>query len=96
MTIPRIVRYAQHAFPALSVWFDVHRLGRRYHVPVLDPLTKIDIPHHGWFFVGAYDAEVPTDGLRDYAAEQWNRYTRPGRPSRYARTKSGEQIVYFE
>lgn len=88
--------YASHAFPALSVWFDVHRLGRRYHVPVLDPLPKIDIPHHGWFFVGAYDAEVPTDGLRDYAAEQWNRYTHSGRPSRYARTKSGEQIVYFE
>lgn len=90
--------YAPHAFPALSVWFDVRRLGRRYPVPVpvLEPLAKIDIPHHGWFFVGAYDAEVPTDGLRDYAAEQWNRYTHPGRPSRYARTKSGEQIVYFE
>lgn len=88
--------YAPHAFPALSVWFDVHRLGRRYHVPVLDPLPKIDIPHHGWFFVGAYDAEVPTDGLRDYAAEQWNRYVHPDRPSRYARTRSGEQIVYFE
>ncbi|EDT42936.1 phospholipase D-like domain-containing protein [Burkholderia ambifaria] len=39
--------YAPHAFPALSVWFDVHRLGRRYHVPVVDPLQKIDIPHHG-------------------------------------------------
>ncbi|WP_321882675.1 hypothetical protein [Burkholderia cepacia] len=88
--------YAPHAFPALSVWFDVHRLGRRYHLPVVDPLPKIDIPHHGWFFVGAYDAEVPTDGLRDYAAEQWNRYRHPERPSRYARTRSGEQIVYFE
>ncbi|MBR8270514.1 phosphoadenosine phosphosulfate reductase family protein [Burkholderia cenocepacia] len=88
--------YAPHAFPALSVWFDVHRLGRRYHVPVVDPLPKIDIPHHGWFFVGAYDVEVPTDGLRDYAAEQWNRYLHPERPSRYARTRSGEQIVYFE
>ncbi|KWK06118.1 hypothetical protein WM11_11805 [Burkholderia ubonensis] len=89
-------QYAPHAFPALSVWFDVHRLGRRYHVPVLDPLPKIDIPHHGWFYVGAYDAEVPADGLRDYAAELWNRYRHPNRPSRYARTSSGEQIVYFE
>ncbi|WP_331205148.1 hypothetical protein [Burkholderia territorii] len=88
--------YAPHAFPALSVWFDVHRLGRRYHVPVLDPFPKADIPHHGWFFVGAYDAEVPTDGLRDYAAEQWNRYLHPERASRYARTRAGEQIVYFE
>ncbi|CAG9226194.1 phosphoadenosine phosphosulfate reductase family protein [Burkholderia vietnamiensis] len=35
-------------------------------------------------------------GLRDYAAEQWNRYRHPERPSRYARTRSGEQIVYFE
>lgn len=88
--------YAPHAFPALSVWFDVHRLGRRYYVPVVDPLPKIDIPHHGWFFGGAYDAEVPTDGLRDYAAEQWNRYLHPERASRYARTRSGEQIVYLE
>ncbi|AIV73808.1 phosphoadenosine phosphosulfate reductase family protein (plasmid) [Burkholderia pseudomallei] len=88
--------YAPHAFPALSVWFDVHRLGRRYHVPVLEPLPKADIPHHGWFFVGAYDAEVPTDGLRDYAAEQWNRYLHPERASRYARTRAGEQVVYFE
>ncbi|PCE30334.1 phosphoadenosine phosphosulfate reductase domain-containing protein [Burkholderia ubonensis] len=89
-------QYAPHAFPALSTWFDVHRLGRRYHVPVLDPLPKTDIPHHGWFYVGAYDAEVPADGLRDYAAEQWNRYRHPDRPSRYARTRAGEQIVYFE
>ncbi|MBU9589530.1 phosphoadenosine phosphosulfate reductase family protein [Burkholderia multivorans] len=88
--------HAPHAFPALSVWFDVHRLGRRYHVPVLEPLSKVDIPHHGWFFVGAYDAEVPTDGLRDYGAEQWNRYLYPDRLGRYARTKTGEQIVYFE
>ncbi|WP_196786415.1 hypothetical protein [Burkholderia diffusa] len=88
--------YAPHAFPALSVWFDVHRLGRRYHVPVLDPLPKSDIPHHGWFLVGAYDAEVPTDGFRDYAAEQWNRYLHPERPIRYARTRAGEWIVCFE
>ncbi|HDR8948061.1 TPA: phosphoadenosine phosphosulfate reductase family protein [Burkholderia contaminans] len=88
--------YAPHAFPALSIWFDVHHLGRRYHIPVLDPLPKVDIPHHGWFFVGEYDAEVPTDGLRDYAAEQWNRYRHSDRASRYAHTKSGEQIVYFE
>ncbi|MFP3525869.1 hypothetical protein SB912_25630, partial [Pantoea sp. SIMBA_072] len=39
---------------------------------------------------------MPTDGLRDYAAEQWNRDRHPDRANRYARTKSREQIDYFE
>jgi DNA sulfur modification protein DndC len=88
--------YAPHAFPAVCVWFDVHRLGRRYRIPKIEPLPKVPVPLYGWFHVGSYDAEVPADGLRDYAAEQWNRYRHAERASRFAQTTTGERIVYFE
>jgi DNA sulfur modification protein DndC len=88
--------YAPHAFPAISIWFEVHRLGFRHSVPRVEPMEKTDIPTHGWLHVGGWDAEVPVDGLRDYEAEQWNRYRHPGRPGRFARTTNGEQIVWHE
>ncbi|MFU0436796.1 hypothetical protein ACMZ45_19370, partial [Acinetobacter baumannii] len=43
-----------------------------------------------------YDAEAPVDGLRDYGAEQWNRYRYGERVSNYAATTAGERVVYFE
>ncbi len=88
--------YAPHAFPAVSVWFEVHRLGRRYRVPQVEMFPKVPIPLHGWYKVGGFDAEAPTDGLRDYAAEQWNPYRHPERLSVYAQTTGGERTVYFE
>jgi DNA sulfur modification protein DndC len=88
--------YAPHAFPAISVWFEVHRLGRRYRVPQVEVFPKVPIPLHGWYRVGGFDAEAPTDGLRDQDAEQWNRYQHPDRAGWYARTSGGEQTVYFE
>jgi hypothetical protein len=44
--------YAPHAFPAISIWHDVHRLGRRYHIPDVPVFPKVDIPLHGWVHVG--------------------------------------------
>lgn len=88
--------YAPHAFPALSVWHDVYTLGRRYYVPVVETKPKVPIPLHGWYRVGKYDAEAPVDGLRDYLAEQWNRYLHPDRVSSYAVTTNGERVAYFE
>ncbi|GJH04632.1 hypothetical protein [Paraburkholderia terrae] len=88
--------YAPHAFPAVSIWFEVHRLGRRYRVPKVEVFPKIPIPLHGWYRVGGFDAEAPTDGLRDYAAEQWNPYRHPDRLSAYAQSTGGERTVYFE
>ncbi|MEX3937501.1 hypothetical protein AB4Y32_38205 [Paraburkholderia phymatum] len=88
--------YAPHAFPAISIWFEVHRLGFRYRVPQVEVFPKVPIPLHGWYRVGGFDAEAPTDGLRDYAAEQWNPYRHPERLSAYAQTTSGERTVYFE
>ncbi|ENZ77710.1 MULTISPECIES: adenine nucleotide alpha hydrolase family protein [Ralstonia] len=88
--------YAPHAFPALEVWHDVHTLGRRYEVPIVAAYPKIPIPLHGWYRVGRYDAEAPVDGLRDYGAEQWNRYRHGDRVSSYAVTTAGERVTYFE
>lgn len=88
--------YAPHAFPALAVWHDVNVLGRRYAVPHVEPRPKPEIVLHGWYPVGQYDRDAPAIGLRDFDAEQWNRYLHPERPSRYARTTGGEQTVYFE
>lgn len=88
--------YAPNAFPALSVWHDVYTLGRRYHVPVVEPKAKVPIQLHGWYRVGKYDAEAPVDGLRDYLAEQWNRFRHPDRVSAYAVTTEGERVAYFE
>jgi 3'-phosphoadenosine 5'-phosphosulfate sulfotransferase (PAPS reductase)/FAD synthetase len=88
--------YAPHAFPALAVWHDVNVLGRRYPVARVEPRPKTDVVLHGWYPVGKYDQEAPAIGLRDFDAEQWNRYLHPERASRYARTTGGEQTVYFE
>ncbi|MFP3607242.1 hypothetical protein SB753_35905, partial [Paraburkholderia sp. SIMBA_053] len=41
--------YAPHAFPALSVWYDVHKLGRRYHIPDVKKSPKVPIELHGWY-----------------------------------------------
>jgi DNA sulfur modification protein DndC len=88
--------YAPHSFPAVNVWFEVHRLGRRYLVPDEAAYAKVAIPNHGWFYVGEFDAQAPVDGLRDYLGEQCNRYRHPGRPSAYAQTTAGEKVEYFE
>ncbi|MGF6736382.1 hypothetical protein GCT19_22430 [Paraburkholderia sp. CNPSo 3155] len=88
--------YAPHAFPAVSAWYEVHRLGRRYRIPKVDTFPNVPITNHGWFRVGQFDAEAPAEGLRDFGAEQWNRYRHPGRVSTYAQTTAGERVVYFE
>ncbi|WP_368593951.1 hypothetical protein [Paraburkholderia sp. BR13439] len=88
--------YAPHAFPAVSAWYEVHRLGRRYRIPKVDTFPKVPITNHGWFRVGQFDAEAPAEGLRDFGAEQWNGYRHPGRVSTYAQTTAGERVVYFE
>jgi hypothetical protein len=88
--------YAPHAFPAVSAWYEVHRLGRRYRIPHVNPFPKVAIQEHGWFYVGRFDAQAPAEGLRDVGAEQWNRYRHPDRISTYAQTTAGERVVYFE
>lgn len=88
--------YAPHAWPAICAWYDVHVLGRRYPVPEVDKTPKVQVHRHGWYYVGKFNAEVPTDGLRDYQAELWNKYRHPDRTFHYGQTSNGDQICYFE
>lgn len=87
--------YAGSAFPALSIWFDIKTLGRRFKVPKLEMAPPVPIPEKRWFHVGAFDAQAPTDGLRDYGAEMWNPYLHPERPLAN-RWVDGDRTVWFE
>ncbi|MDK9702515.1 MAG: phosphoadenosine phosphosulfate reductase family protein [Sulfuritalea sp.] len=87
--------YAPHAFPALHEWHQVHALGRRYPVPAVPSLKKVDTKVIGWFPVGQFDKEVPTDGLRSYDAELWNPYRHPERPFKN-RQIDGDKVVWFD
>ncbi|WP_143036723.1 hypothetical protein [Paraburkholderia steynii] len=88
--------YAPHAFPALSAWYEIHRLGKRYPIPDVEPFPRVPVANYGWYHGGRFDAEAPADGPRDYLAEQWNPYRHPARVSMYAQMKQGERVVYFE
>lgn len=87
--------YAPHAFPAVSKWYEVYTLGRRYAIPDVQALQKVDVKSYGWYEVGAFNKDVPTDGLRSYIDEQWNPYRHPDRPVTWAGTSQGERIVFF-
>jgi len=52
------------AFPALSIWYEIKHLGKRYHPPVLkeDEIKKDKIPAKQWIYIGDIQAE---DGLRN-------------------------------
>jgi DNA sulfur modification protein DndC len=86
---------AQEAFPALRVWYDVRVLGRKVYPRKVQAAPATPIPAKRWFFVGAFDAQVPTDGLRDYKAELWNRYLHPERPLTH-RMVGSERTAWFE
>ncbi|WP_175047947.1 hypothetical protein [Duganella vulcania] len=90
-------QHCPHAHPAIAAWYEIHVLGRRYHIPdVPAPVSKAPIPSFGWFEVGDFNKDVPTDGLRDYLGELWNKYLEPAHVSAYAQTTEGERITYFE
>jgi DNA sulfur modification protein DndC len=89
--------FCDGAFPALREWYMIKVMGRRYHMPPpKDPVPKPPISVYGWYKVGAYDSEVPTWGLYSFEAEKWNPYRHPNRVSAYAKSTSGERMVYFE
>lgn len=87
--------YAPHAFPALSIWYDINCLGRRVAVPKSIIAPQLTIPSKRWYHVGAFDAEVPVDGLRSYQMEMWNPYLHPERQLTH-REVNGEKTVWFD
>lgn len=87
--------YAPHAFPAVSLWYEIKVLGRRYPVPTLAMVPAAPIPSIRWYKVGAFDQDAPADGLRDYLGEQWGPYLHPDRPL-HNREVDGGRTVWFE
>lgn len=87
--------YATHAFPAISLWYEINVLGRRYSIPTRTKAPKITIPTKRWFYVGKFDHDAPADGLRDYQAELWNKYRHPDRPAS-RKEVNGEKTVWFD
>jgi DNA sulfur modification protein DndC len=89
--------FCDGAFPAVREWYMIKTLGRRYHMPAPKaPVPKPPIPVHGWYKVGAFDAEAPAWGLYSFEAERWNPYRHPDRISAYAKSTQGDRMVYFE
>lgn len=88
--------YQSSAFPAMQIWYEVKKLGRRFKIPKIAKAEKgTGIPEKKWFPVGAFDRQVPTDGLRDYKAEMWNRYRYPERVATHFEV-DGQRVVWHE
>lgn len=86
---------AEHAFPALSIWYDINVLGRRYSVPKLDKAPKLTIPTKRWLKVGNFDHAAPSEGLRSVSNEMWNPYRHPERIFN-RREVDGKRTTWFD
>ncbi|CAN7632335.1 hypothetical protein [Massilia sp. LjRoot122] len=89
-------REAEHAFPALAIWYEVNVFGRRRKVPKRLKAPKISVPTTRWFKVGSFDHDqIPSEGLRSYQDELWNKHRHPERIFTH-REVDGERVVWFE
>jgi 3'-phosphoadenosine 5'-phosphosulfate sulfotransferase (PAPS reductase)/FAD synthetase len=88
---------ADSAFPALQAWWEVNALGRTMAIPsglAQHTIAVAARESSRWVRVDDYDHLVPTDGLRNYSAELWNRY-RSEQHAGYAQTPDGDRVSYF-
>lgn len=89
-----------HAFPALTEWYEIRVLGKRYPIPDIAPIEKGKIPETRWYPFPEGDGPVAMPGLRDSFLEATNGERHPGRPpvrtirDRY--TGESRRIVYYE
>jgi len=85
---------ASHAFPAVSIWYEVNVLGRRYSIPKIDKAPKLTIPTTRWLKVGKFDHDAPSEGMRSVDNELWNRHRHPDRVFSH-RVVDGKQTTWF-
>ena len=89
-----------HAFPALTEWYEIRVLGKRY--PILDaaPVEKGLISEQRWFKLDAWQSPALEMGLQDAYLEATNKERYPDRPAmRTIRDRfegKDRNIVYFE
>lgn len=89
-----------HAFPALTEWYEIRVLGKRY--PILDaaPVEKGVMSEQRWFKLDAWQSPALEMGLQDAYLEATNKERYPDRPAmRTIRDRfegKDRNIVYFE
>jgi len=89
-----------HAFPALSEWYNIRVLGKRYPIEDVTPVEKGIIPEQRWFKFEKWQSPALEMGLQDPFLEATNKSRYPGRPAmRRIRDRfEGKErhIVYYE
>lgn len=89
-----------HAFPALTEWYEIRVLGKRYPIPDAAPVEKGVISEQRWFKLDAWQSPALEMGLQDAYLEATNKERYPDRPAmRTIRDRfegKDRNIVYFE
>lgn len=89
-----------HAFPALSEWYEIRVLGKRYLIDDFTPTEKGIIPEQRWFKFDDWQSPAQEMGLQDAYLEATNKHRYPERPAmRTIRDRfegKDRNIVYFE
>lgn len=89
-----------HAFPALSEWYEIRVLGKRYLIDDVTPVEKGIIPEQRWFKFDDWQSPAQEMGLQDAYLEATNKDRYPERPAmRTIRDRfegKDRNIVYYE
>jgi DNA sulfur modification protein DndC len=89
-----------HAFPALTEWYEIRVLGKRYLIDDVAPMEKGIIPEQRWFKFDDWQRPGQEMGLQDAYLEATNKHRYPERPAmRTIRDRfegKDRNIVYFE
>lgn len=89
-----------HAFPALTEWYEIRVLGKRYPIEPIAPVAKQIIPEQRWYKFHSWESPALEMGLEDAFLEATNKDRYPGRPAmRTIRDRfEGKErtIVYYE
>ena len=89
-----------HAFPALTEWYEIRVLGKRYLIEDVAPVEKGIIPEQRWFKLDDWQSPALELGLQDSYLEATNKDRYPERPAmRTIRDRfEGKErnIVYYE
>jgi DNA sulfur modification protein DndC len=89
-----------HAFPALTEWYEIRVLGKRYPIEDVTPVEKGVIPEQRWFKLENWQSPAQEMGLQDAYLVATNKARYPGRPAmrtirdRYVGLE--RKIVYFD
>jgi len=89
-----------HAFPALTEWYEIRVLGKRYPIPDIAPVEKGVVPAQRWFKYESWENPGLEMGLEDAFLEATNKDRHPGRPAmrRISDRYLGKErsIVYYD